>query len=141
MFGAAGPNSDTKEIINNDMSSVITSFVKSGGTFIVQGEGIVTTLLSKCLQKKWYIASYERENYERHLLPTLSPELIESFPSTYNAKTVTLSNVEDNCKLYSDDDDQCCIAVSNYESGKFVFIGDVNSENETIKIMYTLANN
>ena len=54
---------------------------------------------------------------------------------------MTLSNVEDSCKLYSGDSNLCPIALSNYHIGKFVFIGDVNSQDETLQVMYALANN
>ena len=140
-FGSTGPGGDCKQIMKNEMISVIASYVKSGGTFIVQGEGIVTTLFNKCFQKKWSMENYERVDIELNLLPTLSSELLETFPRTYSAKTVSLSNVEDSCNLYSADSDQCSIAVSNYHSGKFVFIGDVNSESKTLQVIYGLANN
>ena len=96
------------------------------------------TLLNKCFQKKWSMASYERAVTELNLLPTLSSELLETFPRTYSAKTVSLSKVEDSCNLYSDDSDQCSIAVSNYQ---FIFIGDVNAESKTLQVIHGLANN
>jgi len=139
-FGSTGPGGDCKQIMKNEMLSVIASYVKSGGTFIVQGEGIVTTLFNKCFQKKWSMASYGRADIELNLLPTLSSELLETFPKTYSAKAVSLSSVEDSCNLYSDESDQCSIAVSKYQLGKFVFIGDVNAESKTLQVIHGLAN-
>lgn len=139
MFGSAGPNEDTREILRTEMLSAINSFVSAGGTLCVQGEGIVSTLLNKLFKKNWYMATYERNTYKRVPALNLSVEMLQSFPMKYNAKTVTLSNVEDDCKVYSDNNGNCTVVIGYYNLGKYAFFGDVNCEDDTVKMIYSLC--
>ena len=134
-YGSAGSNDDVKSILKSEMRNCITSFVRTGGVFVVQGEGIVSTLLNKCFQKEWYSATYGRDVNHRNNIQGVD---MTGIPPQYNVKAIALSNVEESSKLYSNGK-YCTLALCKYGLGKFLFAGDVNYENSTADIITSLG--
>ena len=142
-YGSSGVDSEVKSIMKSEMTNAITAFTRNGGRFCVQGEGIATSLLNKCFQKKWYSATYERDINDiciYHPQLGISEKLYSTLPTQYKVKAVALSNVDQNFQLYSSSNDQyCTVVLCKYHYGRVLYFGDVNSKDSIADLIFKLC--
>lgn len=139
--GTMGP-SDLKGLYHEDLRVAFTTFVKTGGILIIQGEGCVCKIFQDWFKLPWersgYYSSEIKLSKECSALPS---KIVETLPSSIFLNANYLINVKPENNLYvsSDNEGDSAVAVSNFGEGRVAFIGDVNAEMGTLKIIQKLG--
>jgi len=154
-IGSGGVDKGTKD---PDVQTIICEWVKRGGRLVVHGERDLEVLF-RLFDKNWAFEGdfYRRTEHCRNECPSIPRERWSTLPSSYNVKACMVSGVEADEMLYSPKEgatthslvpsfggipvnrDKCPVAVSSVGEGIFIFIGDVNSESQTMQVISMLT--
>ena len=136
--GSDGPQS-LKQIYHNDLRKAITKWVEAGGIFIAQGEGCICKVFKDWFKLPWTQGNYERSETKLNRKCTSIPrETFGKLPSSNNIKAVYLDGVDDKHNLYKNQRSSA-VAFAPFGKGRVGFIGDVNSEKNSLEIIHQLG--
>lgn len=141
--GSSG-SSDLKRIYNEQMKIALTTFVKTGGVLIVQGEGCICKVLQDWFELPWKQSGYYRSITQLSVVKcTAVPSEMKRnlLPQSNSIKAVYMTSVQPENNLYfsEDDEDESAVAVAQFGEGRVAFVGDVNAEATTLEIIHQLG--
>ena len=165
-FGSGGDGSDEKFFKQKHFIDALKSWTDAGGNFLVQGERTkYTGNWPSWFGKNWKDGDYVRTSHNCFAVGKDATSWCSSWykdspgavVSRYNVKACMLQNVAPEDILFATDEDshtysmvpgfggqdvganQVAVACARYGAGSVSFIGDVNHEGDTLKIMSVIA--
>ena len=136
--GSGGPQG-LKQIYHEDLRKAVTKWVRAGGIFIIQGEGCICKVFKDWFELPWTQDCYERSETKLNKRCTSVPlRTFDNLPSSNSVKAVYLAGVKDEHNLYMSTTSSA-VAFAPFGKGRVGFIGDVNAEKKTIRIIHELG--
>ena len=161
-IGSETMDEDWFSASDKQLKQALTSFTSSGHRLIFHGEGKkLVKIFKDWFGKPWNFTGdwYRRTTHDLQTAAQI-PALIKlTLPLKYNVKACMLSNVDATDRVYCTAEGAmvqslvcmpgfngttltsglCPVALSSFGNGKLGFIGDVNGEHETVKVMIALG--
>lgn len=163
LLSYGGGNADANLFKYDEWRTKITTWVDAGGVLVINGEREVVKALHKAFGKSWTMEGdyYRRTSHDLNdscfMFSSSVGGLAQQLPEKYNVKACMLTDVPLEERVYFAGPDsvthslvpmmaglpvepeQCAVAASRCGSGGLIFIGDVNAEAETMRIVAKLA--